>query len=105
MRAMLLNDGERFTALAGCKIVDVDDALDGAEVDAAIKAGRCVVVREFDGSDAGPLAPAERERLRALLAEYAGLHERSATLTDLTAGEREAHGRDAELLRRHAALI
>jgi hypothetical protein len=105
MRAMVLNDGETFTALAGCKIVDVEETLDGDEVDAAIKAGHFIALLEFDDFDAGALTALERARLRALLEQCAGLHERSASLTHIPAAERQAHSRDAKLLRRHSAVI
>jgi hypothetical protein len=39
-RYMVLADGETYTQVAGCKVVDVDPALEGDDVDEAIKA-RC----------------------------------------------------------------
>lgn len=57
MLVMVLNDGETFTDLAGCKIIDVDDNVEGDDIDVAVKEvfdgevddGRIVV--RFTGED------------------------------------------------------
>lgn len=111
MRAVILNDGETFSGVAGCKLVAVADGIAGDDVDAAIKAGAYTLLHEFRGDEAEPVGGScgfsgpERERLRALLAEYASLSERIATLAHATTAEQVVYGRDAELLRRQARLL
>ena len=107
MRVMILNDGATFTALAGCRIAELDDALEGDGVGAAVKAGAYTVVHEFDDAAhaSGEFEADERERLRALLDEYATLCESSARLAHRTPIQRHGHCRDAALLRRQGALV
>jgi hypothetical protein len=37
MRAMVLNDGTTFSDVSGCKIVEIDDTIEGDDIDAAIE--------------------------------------------------------------------
>jgi hypothetical protein len=111
VRAMVLTDGETFSGVAGCKIVDLADSLEGDDVDAAVKDGDCVVLVVFDGSE-GPALPErpvfsapERERICALLEEHAALHQRLSTLSHATEAEQAVYARDAELIRRVAAVL
>lgn len=44
---MVLNDGETYTDLKGCKIVAIDGYLYGDEIDWALKYGNFTTVAEF----------------------------------------------------------
>ena len=45
---MVLNDGETFTALAGCSIQSIPDHVYDDDIDAAIKEGVCEIVTTFE---------------------------------------------------------
>lgn len=47
MKIMVLNDGETFTALDGCKIVDVKDGMDADWIEAALKDEEGTIVQSF----------------------------------------------------------
>lgn len=52
MRYMVLNDGETYTDLQGCRIVQVDEAAaEGLDHDLVIAEQKYVLLYEFDGTE------------------------------------------------------
>jgi hypothetical protein len=97
--AIVLNDGATTSALAGCKLVEIE----GDALGRAVQEGRYRTLHEFTGDEErSTTLPAfsetDRERLRALLVEFAGLNERIAGLANTTFAEQAVHSRNAELL-------
>jgi hypothetical protein len=106
MRAIVLNDGTTWSSAAGCKLIETDTC----EPATAVRTGNYGTIHEFTGA-AGAAPPSaafstpERQRLRALLAEFAQLNEGTAALTHTPEPDRAHHAGNALLLQRLAELL